>query len=248
MTASLFVAPQVVRGDRGVWMWLLIAIVVSAVFVVLKSSFLKYVGSFLSVNKYYWMSDEELGCEASKWKIRSYGNSNGTIERQDIIDALLKKDNANHSRVAIWISLFSLLISFSGAYYSLVQIDEIRKEQQSRGFDYMEDFYRDLSTGKNSEILLAVEKNKPVLKVNGGRFTEDDLDVLLGKYDDLYTLRERGLIDDELLYNGFSDDFIRVLQNEEVGSYIQRIRQDGVDYFLGVDGLRTIMANYEANI
>ena len=55
----------------------------------------------ISVNKYYRMSDAEIEAEASKWKIRSYANSNGTIERQIIIDALLKKDNTNNSRYAI---------------------------------------------------------------------------------------------------------------------------------------------------
>lgn len=58
------------------------------------------------------MEDSELENEASKWKIRSYGNSNGTIERQIIIDALLKKDNANNSRYAIIVSMIAILISF----------------------------------------------------------------------------------------------------------------------------------------
>lgn len=65
----------------------------------------------ISVNKYYRMEDPELETEASKWKIRSYGNSNGTIERQIIIDALLKKDNANNSRYAIIVSMIAILMS-----------------------------------------------------------------------------------------------------------------------------------------
>lgn len=65
----------------------------------------------ISVNKYYRMEDPELAAEASKWKIRSYGNTNGTIERQIIIDALLKKDNANNSRYAIILSILAVAIS-----------------------------------------------------------------------------------------------------------------------------------------
>lgn len=65
----------------------------------------------ISVNKYYRMNDAELEAEASKWKIRSYGNSNGTIERQIIIDALLKKDDVNNSRYAIIISLIAIVVS-----------------------------------------------------------------------------------------------------------------------------------------
>ena len=62
------------------------------------------------------MSDVELEAEASKWNIRSYGNSNGTIERQIIIDALLKKDNANNSRYAIAISLIAIVVSIAAFF------------------------------------------------------------------------------------------------------------------------------------
>ena len=66
---------------------------------------------FISVDKYYRMSDGQLEEEAHRWNIRSYGNSNGTIERQIIIDALLKKNSANNSRYAIIISIIAILIS-----------------------------------------------------------------------------------------------------------------------------------------
>ena len=65
----------------------------------------------ISINRYFRMNNAALEAEASKWKIRSYGNSNGTIDRQVIIDALLKKDVANNSRYAIIISIFAILIS-----------------------------------------------------------------------------------------------------------------------------------------
>ena len=45
----------------------------------------------ISVNKYYRMSDEELSREASNWKIRGYGDGQGYVQRQIIIDALLKR-------------------------------------------------------------------------------------------------------------------------------------------------------------
>lgn len=72
---------------------------------------MKNIVDFISVNKYYQMNDGQLENEAHRWNIRSYGNSNGTIERQIIIDALLKKDNANNSRYAIIISIIAIIIS-----------------------------------------------------------------------------------------------------------------------------------------
>ena len=62
------------------------------------------------------MSDVELEMEANKWKIRQYGNSNGSIDRQIIIDALIKKNVANNSNFAIYISIIALLISLLGIF------------------------------------------------------------------------------------------------------------------------------------
>jgi hypothetical protein len=65
----------------------------------------------ISVNKYYRMNDTELAAEGQRWKIFGFGNSDGPIERQIIIDALLKKDNANNSRYAIVVSIFAIAMS-----------------------------------------------------------------------------------------------------------------------------------------
>ncbi len=67
----------------------------------------------ISINKYYRMTDVDLEGEASKWKIRGYGDTQGYPQRQTIIDALLKKDNANNARYAISISLLALLVSIA---------------------------------------------------------------------------------------------------------------------------------------
>jgi len=65
----------------------------------------------LSVDKYYKMSDAKLEAEASKWNIRGYGYPSGLIDRQIIIDALIKRRKANHSGLAILISVIALIIS-----------------------------------------------------------------------------------------------------------------------------------------
>jgi hypothetical protein len=69
------------------------------------------IGEMLTVDKYYKMNDAQLEAEAHKWNIKGYGYPSGLIDRQIIIDALLKKDKANDSRLAIFISIIALLIS-----------------------------------------------------------------------------------------------------------------------------------------
>ncbi len=73
--------------------------------------------NWLSVNRYYKMSDAELENEASKWKIRGYGFASGSIDRQIIINALLEKDKANNSRLAIAISVIALIVSIFAIFF-----------------------------------------------------------------------------------------------------------------------------------
>lgn len=64
-----------------------------------------------NAEKYYKMTDSQLENEASKWKIRGYGYSNGVIDRQIIIDGLLKKDHANEAKLALIVSSLALIAS-----------------------------------------------------------------------------------------------------------------------------------------
>lgn len=75
---------------------------------------MKKIIEFLTVNKYYKMSNHKLELEASKYKIGDYAENIGNItrvNRRRIIEQLLAKDLANNSRFAIFISVLALLIS-----------------------------------------------------------------------------------------------------------------------------------------
>lgn len=73
--------------------------------------YLKKIKERITVDKYYKMSDAQLEKEARKWNIKMYGTSNGLVNRQIIINALLEKDKVNDSRLAIFISIIALIIS-----------------------------------------------------------------------------------------------------------------------------------------
>jgi hypothetical protein len=72
------------------------------------------------------MSDYQLELEANKYHIGGYSGGNGVV-RERIIDQLLKKDQANDSRIAIGISLVSLVLaifSWQISYNNLKIINE----------------------------------------------------------------------------------------------------------------------------
>ena len=71
----------------------------------------------LTVDKYYKMTNAELETEAHKWNIKGYGDSvSGSVIRPIIIDALIRKDKANDSRFAIFISTIALVISIISVF------------------------------------------------------------------------------------------------------------------------------------
>lgn len=83
--------------------------------------------NFLSADKYYKMNDVELESEASKWKIRGYGDTNGNVHRQIIIDALIKKDELNTSGLTIFMLGISAIISVVSAIILIVYTVETYK-------------------------------------------------------------------------------------------------------------------------
>lgn len=71
---------------------------------------MKKIFELFSVDKYFKMDNHQLEIEASKYKIGGYAND-GRIVRERIIEQLLKKDEVNNSRYAVFISLLALVLS-----------------------------------------------------------------------------------------------------------------------------------------
>ncbi len=78
---------------------------------------MKRILEFLFVNKYYKMDNHQLELEAAKYKIGGYGIG-GRVVRERIIEQLLKKDEANNSRIAIFVSILALVISIISLFLS----------------------------------------------------------------------------------------------------------------------------------
>src|SRR5882724_5525699 len=116
---------------------------------------------FRKSDRYYQMTDAQLEHEASRWKIRGYGNSDGTIERNIIIEQLLAKDSARDATVSKILSILSLIIALggfvAGLYINQKQIADFENSRNSRELDYVFHFDDKLNSGKNYEITLTIE-------------------------------------------------------------------------------------------
>ena len=71
------------------------------------------------VNKLYLMNEIELELEGRKWNIAG-GLQSGHLDRQFVIGELIKKNQANNSRIAIFISLVAIILSVASFIFSLL--------------------------------------------------------------------------------------------------------------------------------
>jgi len=112
--------------------------------------------------------------------------------------------------------------------------------------EYALKFDDKLFNGDNGKIAIAIQRNKPILKDNGGRFEDYDLDSYLGLYDQINDAYKMKLISKDLIYNDFSDALIDAYKNKEVQGYLIKIRKEDPTYFDGFDKLARICLEYQS--
>jgi hypothetical protein len=103
-----------------------------------------------------------------------------------------------------------------------------------------------INTGTNLEIKSAIDTSSKLLKKNGGKFTEGQLEAYLGQYDTLYYLYVQRLINEQMTYNLFEYDVGLANQNQEIQDYLQKVRTESKDaaLFVGFDKLAQIIKSW----
>jgi hypothetical protein len=122
--------------------------------------------------------------------------------------------------------------------------NQILESEKSRQTDYALRFDEKIFSGKNLEVVTAIQGKKPILKINGGRIEDYELDLYLGVLNQLEGVREMGLISDELTYDNFCDDVSDTSKNKEVQDYLSKIRKEDSTYFAGFTQLAKFCSTY----
>jgi|GEM_PF-735462 len=114
---------------------------------------------------------------------------------------------------------------------------DIEDTKLNRSADLMLRFDEQLDKKPNPQLRMVIQSGKPILKVHGGKFTEDDLEGYLGIFDALSDLYEKGMINKELFYNNYSYDIEKAYDNSEVQSYLKELRKTEADDYIGFDDI-----------
>lgn len=155
------------------------------------------------------------------------------------------------ARVHVWLHrwsaiIASLILVVITAYYAYLtqhmlhtareQMSDARKTSQgqlilelNRDFTLNDRLYR---------IRKSIEYNKPILKQHGGQFTEQDIDDYIGLLELMSILKEREILDADLILDNFDVYIQNAFQNKEIRAYIAELRKTyGNTMYIGLEHL-----------
>lgn len=111
------------------------------------------------------------------------------------------------------------------------QIQNLINTGTQNGFELMTLMEKQLNSKVNSDIQTAIDRHKPVLNVNKGRYSENELDDFLNNFETLGSYFKKKLISLDMLCAWFGDPVSSVISNQEIGEYIKKSRNEDSAYF-----------------
>lgn len=134
------------------------------------------------------------------------------------------------------------------AIIAYVQLKALRIQANA---DFLFRFNREFfANTTNQNIIIAIEENKKILKINTGEFTEYEIDDYLGYYELIAWYEKKGLIDYELIDEMFGHYISLAWQNKEIQNYINELRKSTNDlrYYKPFENLAIRIINTETEI
>lgn len=132
------------------------------------------------------------------------------------------------------ISVIFSATSWWTAKEALVQTK--KQAQASFILDLNRDFFMN---DRLYRIRKAIEADAPLLVINGGQFTEQDIDDYIGTFETISDFTDRGILDEDIVDNNFGIFIVDAYDNVEIHDYITHLRKklNSEDYYSGFEDL-----------
>jgi hypothetical protein len=138
------------------------------------------------------------------------------------------------SGVLVLLQTIALLVS---VYFLREQARDLSDTKANRSIDLVFRFDERLSKPPLVKVRTAIENNRPILKANHGKFTDEDLEGYLDLLDSLNDVYMTGLISKDIFYNAYSYDIVKAYDNAEVQSFLKESRIEVPDSYSGFERL-----------
>ncbi len=143
-----------------------------------------------------------------------------------------------------WLDIIQSIVIIAGIIIALIQLNlqnktlEATREIESGKF--ILEYSRNLTDHRYDAISSAIEdhdENFHILKEQGGRFSDSDLNEYIGNFESIGELETRKLIDLNMAYNEFSYSVEKAWCNRNIRSHIDAIRRQNSYFFINFETL-----------
>jgi hypothetical protein len=114
---------------------------------------------------------------------------------------------------------------------------DIESNKANRSAEFIFKFDEKIYKPPSSQIRLAIESGKPILKTHGGRFSSDDLNRYLDIYETMHDVYVKGLIDEEMMDSAYGHVLGKAYANREIQAYLGEFRKEDPAYYSGFEDL-----------
>lgn len=143
-----------------------------------------------------------------------------------------------------WLDIIQSIVIIAGIIIALIQLHlqnktlETTREIESGKF--VLEFSRNLEADKYRAISSAIknhDENFHILKAQGGKFSDSDLEDYLGNFESIGELETRKLIELNMAYNEFSYSVEKAWCNRDIRSHIDATRKQSSYFFINFETL-----------
>jgi hypothetical protein len=146
-----------------------------------------------------------------------------------------------HSSVPVLLQTVLILVQTLALTYSVYLVREqtidIENTKSNRSADFIFRFNDRLEKPPYGELRLAIASGEPILKEQGGKFTEEDLEGYLDLWEGLHDLYVKGLISKDMFYNSYSYDIEKAYDNPEVQAFVKESQKESPEFYTGFQNL-----------
>ena len=138
----------------------------------------------------------------------------------------------NKSGFTQFVMLLFFIVFVAGVSMIYIQLHNNNAIQKSR-------FVNDLNIYfENHRLDSAIENdiytNRPLLKINKGRWDDKDLNNYIGFFELLSDYQEAGSLNERDVFDYYSEYILETYENKDIQQYISNVRKEGKsdDYFI----------------
>ncbi len=101
----------------------------------------------------------------------------------------------------------------------------------------MLEFNKELNEKTIYNILDRASNNLPILINNGGPYTSNDLNDVLGIFEDINIIKQNNILTEDMIYEWYDDDLESICGNKEFQNYIKSEQSKDQELWSGVINL-----------